>query len=396
MNDFKFHVKPIGLFDMLHFKKMVPARQKALAEGSLECITAERGANKLAALFHPAKQVLTISDIYSHGENAKTYLFSGEGLAPFRAGQYLSFKLQIGGAVLTRPYSITSSPKEAYEGKYTITVKRAEGGFASGWILDNWKVGDKVTCSGPEGIFYYEPLRDAKHVIALAGGCGITPFISMAAAIRDGFEDFKLTILYGSRKEEDILHKAGLEEIGEATDKVNIINILSDEQKEGYAHGFITAQRIKEAAGNEQCSLFVCGPCAMYEFLERELNVLGYERKFIRREVYVAPQSPKGIPGYEGDLSKELTLTVKAYDSIRKVPMKADETVLVALERSGIDAPSRCRGGECGFCRSRLEKGDVFVPKTLDYRRMADAASGYIHPCSCYPLTDLAIEIWPE
>jgi len=27
---------------------------------------------------------------------------------------------------------------------------------------------------------------------------------------------------------------------------------------------------------------------------------------------------------------------------------------------------------------------------------MADAASGYIHPCSCYPLTDLSIEIWPE
>ncbi|HPY37263.1 MAG TPA: 2Fe-2S iron-sulfur cluster-binding protein, partial [Clostridia bacterium] len=173
-------------------------------------------------------------------------------------------------------------------------------------------------------------------------------------------------------------------------------NILSDEQKEGYAHGFITAQRIKEAACNEQCSLFVCGPCAMYEFLERELAALGYERKFIRREVYVAPQSPKDIPGYEGDLSKELTLTVRTYGNIHKIPMSANETVLVALERSGIDAPSKCRGGECGFCRSRLEKGDVFVPKTLDYRRMADAASGYIHPCSCYPLTDLSIEIWPE
>ena len=48
MNDFNFHVKPIGLFDMLHFKKMVPARQKALCAGSTESFSGERGANRLA------------------------------------------------------------------------------------------------------------------------------------------------------------------------------------------------------------------------------------------------------------------------------------------------------------------------------------------------------------
>ena len=76
--------------------------------------------------------------------------------------------------------------------------------------------------------------------------------------------------------------------------------------------------------------------------------------------------------------------------------MVASETVLVALERAGIAVPSRCRGGECGFCHSRVISGEVFLPEALDHRRMADAAAGYIHPCCAYPLGDLSIEVWPE
>ena len=76
--------------------------------------------------------------------------------------------------------------------------------------------------------------------------------------------------------------------------------------------------------------------------------------------------------------------------------MAACETVLVALERAGIAAPSRCRGGECGWCRSRLAEGDVFIPDYLDKRRMADVLAGYIHPCCSYPLGDLTLEVWPE
>ena len=78
-------------------------------------------------------------------------------------------------------------------------------------MIDNLKVGDKVIVSDPQGQFYYEDLRDSKHVIALAGGSGITPFLSMAAAIAEGSEDFNLTILFGSRTQEQILFKEELE-----------------------------------------------------------------------------------------------------------------------------------------------------------------------------------------
>lgn len=396
MSNFNFHVKPIGLFDMLHFKKMVPARQKALACGSADPVTGVYGANKLAGLLHPKAQRLTIAEVIEHGENAKSFLFRGEHLAPFRAGQYLSVSLKIGSSILTRPYSISCSPQWALEGKYALTVKRQQDGFASGWILDNWKVGDEITTSGPEGTFYYEPLRDAKHVIGLAGGCGITPFLSMAYAIRDGIEDFRLTLLYGSRKECDILYHSELAEIAKATDKVKIVHILSDEKKEGFEYGFITAEAIQNACAGEPCSVFLCGPAAMYTFVDKEIEKLHLERKFIRHELYPAPASPGKFKDYPGDTSKTFTLTVKRYGETLTLPMAASETVLVALERADVAAPSRCRGGECGWCRAKLDQGEVFLPAYLDQRRMADVSAGYIHPCCSYPLSDLTIEIWPE
>lgn len=396
MNEFNFHVKPLGLLDMLHFKKMVPARQKALSCGSTEPFSAVRGANKLANTLHPKEQRLTISEVISHGKDAKTFVLAGDNLAPFRAGQYLSFRFSIGSSVLTRPYSISSSPKLVSEGKYTVTIKRQMDGFVSPWLLDHWNIGDVVYTSGPEGTFYYEPLRDAKRVVGIAGGCGITPFLSMAYAIRDGIEDFELTLLYGSRKECDILYQNELTNIAKQTGKVKIVNILSDEQRQGYDYGFITAERIRAACGDEPCSVFLCGPAAMYTFVDKELEMLDLEQKYIRHELYPAPSSPERIPGYPGGVKSAHKLCVRLCGEMKDVPMLATETVLTALERAGIAVPSRCRGGECGFCRSRVISGEVFLPEALDHRRMADAINGYIHPCCAYPLGDLSIEVWPE
>ena len=53
------------------------------------------------------------------------------------------------------------------------------------------------------------------------------------------------------------------------------------------------------------------------------------------------------------------------------IPCSANENILVAFERAGIAGPNRCRGGICGWCRSRLVSGEVFIPETTDGRRRA-------------------------
>jgi ferredoxin len=66
---------------------------------------------------------------------------------------------------------------------------------------------------------------------------------------------------------------------------------------------------------------------------------------------------------------------------------------MVACERAGLVVPSRCRSGECGWCHSKLLSGDVFIPEKTDGRRAADLDYGYIHICSSFPASDVAIDV---
>ena len=229
-------------------------------------------ANVLAKRLHPAVQHCRIAKVVDHGD-AKSFTLVPDAekgtkeLAYFRASQYVSVALNIDGAPVHKPYTIRSGPKDALgteNNSYTLTIKRTAPAYASAYILDNWKEGDAVDISGPLGDFYYQDLRDKKNVIAIAGGSGITPFYSMAQAIVDGIEDFNMTILYGSRTADGILLKKEIETVAaQSSGRVRVVHVLSDEEKPGYEHGFITAELIQKYAPVGPYSVFMCGPKAM-------------------------------------------------------------------------------------------------------------------------------------
>ena len=387
----------IGVLDMLKFKNMAKAREKAIQAAPANEIKGDFAINRNAKLLHPDHQKLVVSEIIDHGAAAaKTFVFKsadGGPLAYFRAGQYLSLKLQIGESFVTRPYSISSSPKWALEGKVAITVRSNPEGFAAEWLLENLKVGDNVIASGGEGQFYYEGLRDAKNVIALAGGSGITPFLSMAYAIRDGIEDFNLTILFGSRTEESILFRKELDDICAACDKIKVVHVLSDEAKDGFESGFITAELIKKYA-QALYSVFICGPEAMYRFVAGEVEKLELPGKNVRREMLGVTKKVWEQDGYPADCKDKIfKLTIHQGPNQWTVDAAANEPILVAVERAGVAAPSRCRSGECGWCRSKLVSGEYYTPAENEGRRHSDVVNGYIHPCCTFALSDMVIEV---
>lgn len=165
--------------------------------------------------------------------------------------------------------------------------------------------------SGPLGEFYYQDLRDASHVIALAGGSGITPFYSMACAIADG-----------------------------------------------------------------------------------ELAKLNLKRRRIRKELageYGDPTADAAYPAQAAGKTYNVTVIIRGES--QTVPCRADQTLLDALEKAGIRAPSHCRSGECGWCHSRLVAGDVYIPEDTDGRRAADKKFGWIHPCCSYPISDVTLDV---
>ena len=353
----------------------------------------------LAKALHPKKQFLKVAEVIERAEDCKSFVLvpdeekGTKALAYFGAGKYLTVFEEIEGMKITRAYSISSKPKDSLEGRYMLTIKRVDGGLMSNYILDTWEVGRSVTVSAPEGHFEYQPLRDAKNVICLAGGSGITPFISMAGAVIDGDEEFNMTLIYGSRNRENILFYDELEEIRKSG-KVNVVHVLSDEETEGFEKGFITAELTKKyAPENEPYSIFICGPQGMYEFLDKEIAKLGLEKKYVRHEMFGEFRNPSSQPDYPSDVPETVSITVTIQDETTTVTGSTNDTVLQILEKNGIAAPARCRSGECGFCHSHLLSGKVYVPKALEYRRLADFKFGCIHPCCSFPLTDLVINV---
>lgn len=383
----------------------VKTRVKAIEAQEATIPNSIYNANILASKLHPSVQHVKISAVEDLGD-AKSYTLipdTSKGtseLAYFRSGQYVSVTLHIDDAILTKPYTIASSPKDALgseNNSYTLTIKETPSGYASKYILENWKVDDEVDISGPLGEFYYQDLRDSKNIIAVAGGSGITPFLSMASAIKDGIEDFNLTILYGSKTEKDILLKEKLETISTCSNgKVKVVHVLSNEEKEGYEHGFISADLIKKYAPKEDYTVFICGPKALYAFEKEQMSTLELPQRRWRMELsgdYQNVAKDEAFP--DEQIGKEYKLTVVIRGEKTELTCKSEEPILWAIEKAGIKAPSHCRSGICGWCHSRLISGEVYVPKDNDGRRIADKKFGWIHPCCSFALSDIELEIFP-
>ena len=185
-------VSLIGVFDMLKFRDLKKNRAEMIASAAAEPLPPTDRANELAKRLHPKVQYLKIAKIVQETHDAKSFILvpdTDKGtseLAPFKAGSYINIRTELAGSVARRTYSLSSSPKEALEGKYRVTVKLKEGGFMSAWLHNEAKVGDSLLATEPGGFITHSSIRDCRRVVGLAGGSGITPFMSMAKAIQEG------------------------------------------------------------------------------------------------------------------------------------------------------------------------------------------------------------------
>ena len=386
------------LKDVLGANRVTNARRKLIESGSPENIYSDH-IKEVANELHPKVTHVVVTAVEDVSPTARRFTFEaaeGDKLPPFQAGQYCSLDLKIGDTVTTRPYSISSAPFEARTGEHpffqlTIRNGKPDSGFAANWLYANCKVGDAFTAHLPFGEFYYEPLRDAKNVVALAGGSGITPFYAMAKEIEHGTLDMNLTILYGSVSTKDIILEKQLNEIH--SDKVKFVNVISGEEDYPGEKGFLSRDIIKKYS-QPDTTYFVCGPLPMYHFVKGELDALHVPARRIRMEVFGAPRDVTAAEGYPKDFTPK-TFKLTVLRGIQEDVIDADsrEPITVALERASIKNNSRCRSGACGYCRTELVKGEVFVAPEGDGRRKADKQFGYIHACSTWPLSDCTIRI---
>ncbi|MCK9230013.1 MAG: FAD-binding oxidoreductase [Syntrophales bacterium] len=344
---------------------------------------------------HPPRMTLRVREIIQETSSTATFrLIPADGqLPPFLAGQYVTLFLTIGKIRTARPYSISSPPNQT--AWYDVTIRRVEEGLVSNHLLDTIQIGDLIETSGPVGTFYYNPIIHRPVVAFIAGGSGITPFMSMIREIYDRGLDRRVFLFYGNRDSTDIIFGEEIERIAAVSANIHYVPVIEnpDEQYDG-RRGFITGSVVKEEMKTlHDATFFICGPQGMYDFCLPELEAMGIPRRSVRREMSGPPLQVWEQPGWPEEVKKDAVFSLSV-GGVKTATIRAPatESILTTLEKNGIPVPSLCRSGECSLCRLKLLSGTVFQPRGTPIRK-SDRQFGYIHSCAAYPLEDCAVLI---
>ncbi len=363
------------------------------------------GLERLCDRIHPGKQLVKITDIKDLSYDTKLFRFvsvnPNKPLAPFRAGQYIGLTVEINGVRTSRPYSLVSSPNQlAY---YELGIRKKQDGFVTPYFLENAKVGDIFEVTEPLGDLYYSPLFHGKNLVFIAGGCGITPFISMLRDISEKALFLNVSLIFGCVKEKDIIFRDELENIADRRSNISVKYILSEPDPDWKGEcGFITGDKILNEIGLIKDKYFyVVGNRPMYQFMKEEMHKLGVPQHKVYYEAFGVPDDITQVMGWpeEIDKSKKIKISVKYRKFGKPETIEFDalciEPLLNSIERTkelALSIDNGCRSGQCALCRTKIISGKVFVPPEVTIRE-TDRDYGFIHPCVSYPLTDIELDL---
>jgi ferredoxin-NADP reductase len=158
--------------------------------------------------------------------------------------------------------------------EFTIKIYPERNGLTKD--LDSAVRGTELMIGTPWGAISYK----GKGVF-IAGGAGITPFISIFRDLRTRNELAGNLLLFANKTSADIILE---EEFRDMLDE-SFINILSDEEHEGYFSGFINEQFLKAHVADFDVNFYICGPPPMMRAVTDLLYNLGVNKKAVVMEL---------------------------------------------------------------------------------------------------------------
>jgi 3-ketosteroid 9alpha-monooxygenase subunit B len=301
----------------------------------------------------------------------------------YRAGQFVTFEVDLGGERVRRCYSLASSPEHQEEHK--VTVKRTRGGRMSNWLNDSLRVGDLLSVLKPEGRFVLDA-GEIGPLVLFAGGSGITPIVSIVKTALATTKR-RVTLVYANRDAGSIIFAEELRRLALAhPERLRVVHRLDD------PHGMLDEAAVRAVVaehgpGGGGASFYLCGPAPFMALVEGALGAAGVPEERVRVERFVftphandpAPPAPDGAETPE---FIEVLLQGKEH-RLRYVPGK---TLLQTARDNGLDAPYSCEEGFCGCCASNLLEGRV-VMAADDALSAAEKKQGMILACQSRPVT---------
>jgi predicted ferric reductase len=226
----------------------------------------------------------------NHDTNSLYLEGPGEGFMLRKAGQYASIRImRPDGWSEPHPFTISGAPEDAL---LRLTIKK-EGKFTS--AIGDLLPGAPVKCMGPLGVFCKD--IDAKpEIVMIAGGVGITPFLSVLRHFRNIKASNKITLFWSNKTIEDIFT---LDEIKQMTRELNlnVVHCLSrDDDVSRYVDTFYPNVFYEKGRLNEDilkrhvvvmdAAFYLCGPPPMMESAQNDLQKVGVAPDSVEREKF--------------------------------------------------------------------------------------------------------------
>jgi ferredoxin-NADP reductase len=172
-----------------------------------------------------------------------------------------------------RPFTFTCLNSAPYL-EFTIKIYSSRNGITN--EIGKLEPGTELIIRDVWGAINYK----GKGVF-IAGGAGITPFISIFRDLQTKHEVPGNILIFANKTKADII----LENEFKMLLGKSFINILSDENADGYFHGMINKDFLKANIGDFKGKFYICGPPPMMDAVIKLLNDLGVGENAITLEL---------------------------------------------------------------------------------------------------------------
>ncbi len=319
----------------------------------------------------------------------------------FEPGQYLTLRADVAGQDLRRSYSICAAAGDVLR----VGVRRVPGGAFSTWLHDGVQAGDSLDVMQPQGRFGAALARQPRHLLAVAGGSGITPILSIVKTLLMNDAKARCTLLYGNRSAATMMFKEELEDLKNShLARLVLQPVFSREGVDAPLNaGRLDADKIAtllRLAGPVD-EAFICGPHAMNEEVEAALLAAGLAPAHIHVERFGVPLGAADVTSHALHLARAgdattATVTIVRDGVSRDVAFQpGDDSILAAAGRAGLDVPYSCRSGVCATCRAKLLQGRVRMDRNFALEE-SEVEAGFVLTCQAHPLTERVVVSFDE
>lgn len=323
---------------------------------------------------------LTVAEVIEETEDAHSYALSVpaplQAAFRYQAGQHLTFRVNVDGEILTRSYSLSSSPEA--DGPPVVTVKRIADGRASNWFHAHVGPGTVLDVSEPTGRFVCD--AGTSPLVFCAAGSGITPILSMIrSALRN--TDRAITLYYANRDAGSTIFARVIAALAEAHPR-RLTVVMHYDARDGFPEAGALARWLAEA-GN--CQLYLCGPAPFMATVQEAASRAAIPETRVHLERFdAAPQAAAEASPADtwSDAACEVHVTTGGHRHVVNVP--AGQTLLKAALSEGLDVPYACEEGYCGSCAAKCVEGEI-VHARNDVFNADDLAAGWILTCQAHP-----------